>query len=403
MLSRLRFLAVIAALAIAAPMSLRSAGAADVPGVTPNSILIGVQVALTGPASTVGQGFRAGIDMAVDEINAHGGINGRTIKTVYEDDNGTAEGGILAVRRLVEQDQVFAVMGGGTSTSTVSVIPLVEQGGVVYYDSLASDPRVLETYSPYVFSGMTIVRADIANSIIAALKKDMKAKTVGIVTSDEALCTAAVTLIEPQFQTNGLKLVVDQKFRSGDTDFSTQAAAVKAANPDALYMCGLPIDGGRLIPQLKRAGVTSKLLGDGTFTDANIIRVGGASIDGLYSFWIVSRQFIGETTGPIADWKERFAKKFPNPPAGVPNHYTLAAYSDMYCLAEGMRRAGRDLTRDKLIAGLETLHDYIAGTDKAFSYAAAIGTPRTFRKGDHKGARTTQLVVVRNGQFVAAH
>jgi branched-chain amino acid transport system substrate-binding protein len=377
--------------------------AADVQGVTPNSILIGVQVALTGPASTVGQGFRAGIDMAVDEINAHGGVNGRQIKTVYEDDNGTAEGGILAVRRLSEQDGVFAIMGGGTSTATVSVIPLVEQGGIVYYDSLASDPRVLETYSPYVFSGMTIVRADIANSIIEALKKELKAKTVGIVTSDEALCTAAVNLVEPQLAANGMKLVVEQKFRSGDTDFTTQANAIKSANPDALYMCGLPIDGGRLIPQLKRAGVTSKLLGDGTFTDANIIRVGGASIDGLYSFWIVSRQFIGETTGPIADWKARFAKRFPNPPSGVPNHYTLAAYSDMYCLAEGMRRAGKDLTRDRLIAGLETLHDYIAGTDKAFSYAAAIGTPRSFRKGDHKGARSTQLVVVRNGQFVAAH
>ncbi|MGH6799522.1 MAG: ABC transporter substrate-binding protein, partial [Roseiarcus sp.] len=115
--------------------------------------MIGVQVSLSGPASTVGQGFKAGAQMAVDEINAHGGINGRHIDIAYEDDSGTAEGGLSAVRRLMEQDKVFAIFSGGTSTSTASVIPLVQQSKFLYYDSVASDPRVLQNYSPYVFSG----------------------------------------------------------------------------------------------------------------------------------------------------------------------------------------------------------------------------------------------------------
>src|ERR1700691_5916660 len=82
---------------------------AETQGLTDKEILIGTHLSLTGPASSIGQGFKAGEDMAVAEINAHGGINGRTVKVVYEDDAGTAEGGVSAVRRLIDQDKVFAI------------------------------------------------------------------------------------------------------------------------------------------------------------------------------------------------------------------------------------------------------------------------------------------------------
>ena len=386
-------------LAIAAGMTIVPAGAADVQGVTPTSILIGVQVSLTGPASSVGQGFKYGTDMAAAEINAHGGINGRKIQLVYEDDNGTAEGGISAVRRLMDQDKVFAIFGGGTSTSTASVIPLIQQSNELYYDSLASDPRVLETYSPYVFSGGTVVRADVAAYAINVMSVKFKAKTIALMSSDEAFCTSGINLMKPKLEAAGLKLVSEQKFKSGDTDFSAQAAALKAANPDAIYLCGLPADGGRLLPQLKRAGITSKLLGDTVLGDNVVPTTAGGAAEGFYALWLNASQFIDQTANPMGEWRARFKAMFPNPPAGVPNSFSLSAYSDFYVFADGIRLAGKDITVQKVIAGLEQIQNFVAGRDKVYTYAVPIGNPRSFKNGDHKGNREAVLIVVKNGQY----
>ena len=395
----IRFFAWVALVALVSTLAYVPARAASVQGLGAKNILIGVQVSLTGPASTVGQGFKAGTQMAVDEINAHGGINGRHIDVVYEDDAGTAEGGISAVRRLMDQDKVFAIFGGGTSTSTASVIPLIQQSKFLYYDSLASDPRVLANYSPYVFSGMTVVRADVAAYAAKVLGQTFKAHTVGFLSSDEAFCTSVLPIMIPRLADQGIKVVLQEKFKSGDTDFTAQANAIKSANPDAMYLCGLPADGGRLLPQLKRAGISSKLLGDTVFGDTVVPKLAGPAADGFYALWINSTQFMGEKTGPMGEWKARFTKAFPNPPPNTPNSFSLAGYADFYVFADGLRRAGANPTQDKMIDGLEHVHNFIAGKDSFFTWAVPIGLPRSFRNGDHKGNRECVLIVVRNGDY----
>lgn len=378
--------------------------AAGVQGVTPTSINVGVQVSLTGPASSIGQGFKAGTELAADEVNAHGGINGRKIHLVFEDDAGTAAGGILATRKLMEQDGVFAIFGGGTSTSTASVIPLVQQSQFLYYDSLASDPRVLEHYSPYVFSGSTVVRADVTSFLADVMSKTFKAKKVATLTSEQGYCTSGMTLLKPKILASGVQLVTEQTFQSGDIDFSAQSAAIKAAKPDAVYLCGVPADSGRMIPQLRRAGVSAKLLGDPALADPVTVEAAGKAAEGFYAPYEVTAEWLGETTGLMAQWKDRFAKAFPHPVPGTPNSFSLAAYSDFFVFAEGIRRAGSDVTRDRVIAGLESLRNFVGGKTPEWSYAVPIGTPRTFTKGDHKGSgeRDMTLLVVQHGAFARA-
>lgn len=389
-----------AALCAALALGAGGAASADVQGVTPTEIAIGTHTPLTGPASSIGQGFKAGLDMAVAEINAHGGINGRTIKIVYEDDAGTAEGGISAVRRLIDQDKVFAIFAGGTSTSTAPVIPLVQQSQIIYYDSVASDPRVLETFSPYVFSGTAVVRSDLAQFAVTALNKTLNAKTVAFMMSDEAACQAGLKLLQPLVESAGLRVVSVQRFRSGDTDFTAQTIALKDASPDAVYLCGLPADGGRLIPQLRRGGVKAKLVADGLLADSVLLTNAGGAAEGLYALWTPAPQYIDEKTGPMAAWRVRFAKMYPNPVQGTPNGFSVASYADFYDFAEALRLAGRDLDSLKVIAALETLQAYVAGRDKGFAYAVPVGKPRSFSKTDHKGSREAHLLIVKNGEFV---
>lgn len=395
---RTRVQAAFAALAASLLLLPTGASSADPQGLSAGSILIGVQVSLTGPASSIGTGFKAGTELAIAEINEHGGINGRKIQAVYEDDAGTAEGGISAVRRLNDQDKAFMIFGGGTSTSTSSVIPLVQQSNILYYNSLASDPRVLENDSPFVFSGGTVVRADVATYAVKVMGQ-LKAKTVGFLTNDEAFCSSGVRLIEPKLKDAGMTLVAAQKFKSGDTDYTAQAAALKAANADLLYVCGLPVDGGRMIPQLRRAGITSKLLGDTVLADSVVPQMAGSAVEGFYVLWLNSSQYIDEAKPPMSDWRARFAKRNPNPAPGTPNSFSLSAYSDFYVLAEGLRRAGKALTPQAVIDALESINGYTAGKDKAFAFAAPIGNPRSFKKGNHKGNNECVLLTVKNGQY----
>ncbi len=91
---------------------------------------------------------------------------------------------------------------------------------------------------------------------------------------------------------------------------------------------------------------------------------------------------------------------FPNAPGGMPNAYSIRGYADAFVIAEGLRRAGADLSQDNIVAQLDTIQDFVAGRDGTFTYAAAIGLPRSFPPTDHQGTKSVAPVVVKDGKFV---
>ena len=197
-------------------------------GVTDSEIRIGVQIPLTGPASFVGQGSKVGIDAAIAEINQHGGINGRKLIVTYADDRGAPDGGVAAVRRLVDGEKVLLVFGASTSTATVSVIPYFQQNGAPYFVSLAADPRVLEKFTPNIYSGATVPQLDLVKVYTKFLAGDLKAKRVGLLQCDQAHCTSGGPLLKAGLEAAGVVVTV-ANFNSGDTDFTGQIQQIKAA------------------------------------------------------------------------------------------------------------------------------------------------------------------------------
>ena len=104
--------------------------------------------------------------------------------------------------------------------------------------------------------------------------------------------------------------------------------------------------------------------------------------------WIAGAQFLSDDTGPMKDFRARFAKSFPNAPSGMPNQYTIRAYADAYVIAEALRRCGADVSDQNIVAQLDTIQNFVAGKDANFKYAAAIGLPRSFSPTDHQGSNT---------------
>ena len=362
-------------------------------------IVIGAHIPLSGPSSELGQGFDYGAKLAFQEINAHGGINGRELKLIEADDQSTPNGAVTAVQRLTLGQNLAVLWNGSSSSPTVAVVPRMRTGPLPYYVGFASDPRVLEPFSKFIFSGAAIPVPSVVSNIADFLAGKLQAKSVALLSCDQANCKSSVPLLKQTLRAKGVTIAEDQTFHSGDTDFTGQINAIKAAKPDVVQIWGLPADGGRIVAQLRRAGVTAPIVGDTAMTDQAVLELAGKSAEGMYAMWIAGAQFLSDNTGPMGEFRAHFAKAFPDAPAGMPNQYTIRAYADAYVIAEALRRAGNNLSGDNVVAQFETIHDFVAGNDSTFTYASAIGLPRGFTSTDHQGTRSLAPVKVVNGQF----
>lgn len=379
--------------------SINVSWAQDVPGVTDSEVKIGVHLSLSGPASFVGQGARVGIALAQAEINAKGGINGRKLIFNFVDDRGSPDGGVTAVRKLVDEEKTFIVLGAGTSNSTVPVLPYFERNGVPYYVSLASDPQVMGKFRRNVYSGATSTQVVWGTSMAKFVNDNFKPKRVAMMQCDQAHCISGAPLVKGLLQTGGAEVSV-VTFNSGDTDFTGQIHQMKSFNPEVIFIYGLASDGGRILPQIRRAGITTKIVGDPALGDPSVARMAGAAAENFYTFWSGGTQFIDDKTGPMGQWLAALDKFSIERAPNTPNTYSTMLYADVYVLAEAIRLSGKNLTRDALMINLDTkINGFVAGKTPEWNFAAPVGFPRTFTPTDHLGNRSLQALVSVGGIF----
>ena len=375
---------------------------APAPGLTDTEIKIGAHMALSGVASFVGQGGKVGLDLAIAEINAAGGVNGRKLVYTIIDDKASPDGGVAAVRRLVESDNVFLVHGLGTSSSTVPVLPYFRQNAAVpYYISNASDPVITKDFAPNIYTGATLSQRTLAGFIVDFLVKDLKAKNVAMLQCDQAHCISGAPFLKGLLEKEKVNVNLIG-FNSGDTDFTGQMFKAKSMNPDVVFLYALPSDSGRLLPQIKRAGITAHIVSEISSADPSVGRVAGKAGEGFYSFWIGGTQFVDDKTGAMAKWYQSLDTHKIERTANTPNLNSLMAYADVYVLAEAMRAAGKNLTREGVIKSLDSMKGFVAGKDAHWKTASPIGLPRNFSTTDHEGNKTAQVVVYRDGVFKPA-
>ncbi len=373
-------LVVAMAFALAGP-----AVAQRVPGVTADAVLVGMPVALSGPVSTIGIPLARGAEAYFKWINDRGGIHGRRIQLLLEDDRYIPSETLAVTRKLVERDEVFAVFRPlGTPTGAAIMDYLVERGVPVVAPASGSSlwiypfKRNYFNIQPvYFFEGR--IMGKWALEVLKALR-------IAVFYQNDSFGKEGRDGFLQYLRLNGVRAVAEVPYDPGETSFSAHALRLREANPDLVFVYAIPIPAASLLREAARVGLRTRFLMTYVLSDPVMFRLAGELMEGVQAgAWLVDP----EDPGPAASaYRARLRAAFPHE---VPGGYSISSDASAALLAEGLRRAGRELTRDRFIEAMETIRNFTAGD---------LTPPFGYTRTDHSGIRVLAMVEARKGKWV---
>jgi branched-chain amino acid transport system substrate-binding protein len=270
-----------APIAVLAAAALISCSKGDQGGAAGGEILIGEYGSLTGTTATFGISTKNGIDMAVEEINKAGGLLGKQVRVIVEDDQGKPEEAQTVVTKLITSDHVVAILGEVSSSRTLAAAPVAQQSQIPMVSPSSTNPAVTDV-GDYIFRVCFIdpfqgfVMAKFATGTLhlnkVAILRDIK--------NDYSVGLADV--FTQRFKGMGGTITSDQSYSEGDTDFSDQLTTIKASNPQAIFVPGYYTEVGLIARQEKQLGLNVPLLGGDGWDSPKLIEIGGEALNGSY-------------------------------------------------------------------------------------------------------------------------
>lgn len=306
-------------------------GGAGATGGGTGPILVGYYGDLSGRTSSFGQSTKNGVEMAADEINKAGGVNGRQIQIITEDDQGEPNKAATVVTKLINQDKVVALLGEVASSNTLAAAPKAQEGKVPMISPSSTNPAVTEI-GDYIFRVCFIdpFQGEVMAKFAA---QNLKAKRAAILYDFNADYSRGLyQFFKRSFTGLGGEIVSEQSYTQGDRDFSGQLTQIRGANPDVIYVPGYYGEVGVIANQTKQLGIKAPLLGGDGWDAPQLWELGGAALDGDY----ISNHYSVDDPAPaiqkfVADYRERFKI--------LPDALAALGYDSMKVLADAIRRA----------------------------------------------------------------
>lgn len=339
------FLSGCAVLGVAAMLA-GSAMAAE-PGVSDKEIVLGGTNALTGPIASACSLVSNGAAAYLEAVNAQGGVHGRTIRYDLLDDNYSAQRAIANVRRLVDQAGVFAIFGGcGTATSAAALSAL-ERTDVPYLFPFAGMEALIQPVKKNVFALLPLYSAQLETTIPFVLQRQQIA-TAAIFSNNVPGHAEWRAASRKALEAGGVKVVADEMIDVTSPERASFVLTAKNANPDLLVMVDSAPGAARFFIEMQRQGWKPKaVLGPAQMSDSSFLRAAeGTDTSNLTVIGVT----LPVTDPAMKECNDALAAHRRETPAS-----SLTAYGCLTAkvMVEGLRRAGRDLTRAKLIAALE--------------------------------------------------
>jgi branched-chain amino acid transport system substrate-binding protein len=327
------------------------------PGSNSDEIVIGHYASMTGSEATFGQSTDNGILLAVEEINVAGGIGGKKIRLITYDDKGDAREAGGAVTRLVTRDQVVAVLGEVASGLSLAGAPICQENGIPMITPSSTNPKV-------TLVGDKIFRVCFIDPFQGAVcakfareHEGLKATKAATLTDQSSPYSVGLQEeFEKAFVAGGGTVVTKQSYQSGDQDFSAQLTAIRAAQPDVIFVPGYYTDVGNIALQARKLGITAPLLGGDGWDSSKLGEIAGSAIDGSFYSNHYSQEDPSER---VQDFIRKYKEKHKETPDGL----AALGYDAARILFEAMKRAP-SLAGADLAAELAKTKDFDGVTGK---------------------------------------
>ena len=354
-------------------------------GVSKDEIVLGTIQDLSGPIAGFGKQIRSGMQLAVEELNEQGGINGRKVKLIVEDSAYDPKKAVLAAQKLVNQDKIFMMVGHLGTAQNMAAMPVQFEKNVVNFFPITAAREMYEPFHKLKYS-FAATYYDQMRFAVPKLVKEKAAKKVCTMYQDDDFGLEVERGAEAGLKTIGMEFAEKTSFKRGATDFSSQISKMQASGCDFIVMGTLIRETIGGIGTARKLGYSPTFLGSsGAYTDL-IHKLGGKAMDGFYATMTVQNPYTDEQSPPIRFWANKYKTKFNDDPTV----FSVYGYLVVNSFANAATKVGANLTTDSFIKVMDTMR---IPTD-IFGSA-----PATFTPIKRLGSDASRLSQIQDGKW----
>jgi branched-chain amino acid transport system substrate-binding protein len=322
------FRVAVAAVAVLAVGVACSQGADDGTG----AIRVGHVASMTGDTASFGQSADRGMKLAIEEINAAGGVLGRPLALITEDDRSVTEEARSAAQKLLQRDGVVALLGEVASSRSLAAAPEAQRARVPMISPASTNPKVTEV-GDYVFR--TCFIDPFQGAVMARFAaQELGARRVAILLDyKQDYSVGLADYFRRTFRELGGEIVADERYTSGDIEFRAQLTTLRAAKPDAIFVPGYYTEVGLIAKQARELGIEVPMLGGDGWDSEKTLEIGGTAVEGYY----FSTHYSADAESPKV---QAFVKRYHETYGAVPDAMAALGYDTAHILSDALRRAG---------------------------------------------------------------
>ncbi len=299
----------------------------------PATIKIGNMASTTGKDATYGQSSTRAARLAIDEINAAGGVLGKQIELIFEDTQSKPGETATVAKKLITRDHVVALIGEIISSRSLEAAGVAQALKIPMLTPTATNPAVTAT-GDYIFRACFI--DPFQGSVLAKFaRQDLGSKRAAVLTSiSSSYSTGLGQVFREQFVAAGGEIVADQKFAEGDKDFKAQLTAIRSAKPDVIFIPAYYTEVALIAKQVRELGITVPMLGGDGWEAPELIQIAGTAVEGCY----YSTHFSASSTDPkIMGFVARYQARYDGQ---TPDCMAALGYDGVYMMVDAIRSAG---------------------------------------------------------------
>ncbi len=286
---------------------------------------------LSGGGATVGTNWKNGIDLAVEEINAKGGILGHRLEVTHADSQSNPGVARAQVQKALDSEP-YALLGPGYSGSVKVTAPLAAEAGVAQIMG-GEAAELTQAGNKFLFR-TSFGQQSSMPKVAKYINDELKAKSVAIVWVNNDFGRGGRDVIAKEFARYGIKVAADLSTEAGQADFAADVSKIKAASPDAVFIYLNEEESARILKELKRQGVTTPLIGETTLVGQKVVDLAGDAANG-------ARGHVGLTTDAPVDLVKAFREKFVKKYNYIPDHNGIKGYLAIYMIKAATEKMGK--------------------------------------------------------------